>query len=183
MVRSTPISRYGAPPDQVPAETLRFSTMSTSARDPHAFAGELGEIDLHLFNEGKHAKLYEKLGAHPVRYGDQTGTSFRVWAPNADRVSVVGDWNGWQPRSHELHGSASGVWQGFVPNVGRGSAYKYHVESKVAGYRAEKADPLAFHCETPPRTASVVWDLHYPWSDDAWMSTRAARNALDAPIS
>ena len=157
--------------------------MSRPARDPHAFAGELGEIDLHLLNEGKHAKLYEKLGAHPVRRGDQVGTSFRVWAPNAERVSVVGSWNGWQPRVHELWGTASGVWEGFVPDVGRGAAYKYHIESKVAGHRADKADPMAFHCETPPHTASIVWDLHYSWSDDTWMDTRAARNALSAPIS
>ena len=158
--------------------------MSTSARDPHAFAGQLGDVDLHLFNEGKHAKLYEKLGAHPVRLGDQVGTSFRVWAPNAERVSVVGDFNGWQPRAHGLEPlGGSGMWQGFVPGTGRGTAYKYHVESRVAGHRADKADPLAFHAETPPRTASIVWDLHHDWSDQTWMRERGARNALSAPIS
>ena len=158
--------------------------MSNPARDPHAFAGTLGDVDLHLFNEGRHAKLYEKLGAHPAQQGDHHGTIFRVWAPNAERVSVVGSFNHWTPRKHALEPIGdSGLWQGFVAGVGRGTAYKYRIESRVQGHLADKADPYAFHCETPPHTASIVWDLHYRWGDEAWLVERAARNRLQAPIS
>jgi 1,4-alpha-glucan branching enzyme len=158
--------------------------MPTPPRDPHAFAGQLGEIDLHLFNEGRHAKLYEKLGAHPASRGEQTGTLFRLWAPNAARVSVVGDFNGWRAGEHPLQATGgSGIWERFVPDVGRGTTYKYHLESSVGGYQVNKADPMGFHHETSPRTASIVWDLHYRWNDDDWMRTRGARNSLQAPIS
>ena len=157
---------------------------TTERRDPHAYAGQFGEIDQHLFNEGRHYKLYEKLGAHPVRHNDQIGTMFRVWAPNAERVSLVGNWNGWQPGEHALSPvGSSGVWERFVPNLGRGTLYKYHIESRHGGYRVSKADPVGAHHETPPRTASIVWDLHYNWGDAEWMRTRARHNSLEAPMS
>ncbi len=158
--------------------------MSSDARDPHAYAGQLGDMDLHLFNEGRHTRLYEKLGAHPARRHDQAGTLFRVWAPNAARVSLVGDFNGWQPGERVLEPvGRSGIWEGFVPGIGRGARYKYHVESRMGGYRVDKADPFGFHHEIPPRTASIVWDLLYRWDDGEWMRGRAARNSLQAPIS
>ncbi len=153
-------------------------------RDPHAYAGSVGETDLHLFNEGSHARLYEKLGSHPVRRGGAVGTMFRVWAPNAERVSVLGSFNDWSPGANAAEAVGdSGLWECFVEGVTRGATYKYRIESRVGGYVVDKADPVAFHAETPPKTASVVWDLHHDWSDDEWMRTRAARNALDAPIS
>ena len=140
----------------------------------------LSDWDLHLFNEGTHLNLWEKLGSHIV----PGGTMFAVWAPNALTVSVVGDFNGWDPRSNpmKLRGS-SGIWEGFVPDVGKGTIYKYHVVSKHNDYRVDKADPVGIHHETPPRTASIVWDLDYEWHDDEWMANRKERNAFTAPIS
>jgi 1,4-alpha-glucan branching enzyme len=140
--------------------------------------------DLHLFNEGTHFRIYRKLGSHVVEHGGETGTYFAVWAPNAESVSVVGDFNAWRPLDHPLMAvQNSGIWEGFVPGVRQGAIYKYHVRSRVNGYRVDKADPYAIHHETPPKTGSVVWDLVYAWGDDEWMKTRGARNALDAPMS
>ncbi|MEM3086365.1 MAG: 1,4-alpha-glucan branching protein GlgB [Halobacteria archaeon] len=144
----------------------------------------LTPADLHLFNEGSHLRLYEKLGAHPSAAGGRSGTRFAVWAPDAEGVSVTGDFNGWSPDSHPLRPrDSSGLWEGFVPGVGRGALYKYHVRSRYRGHRADKADPFAFRCETPPKTASVVWDLAYEWGDRKWMEERGERNGLDDPIS
>jgi 1,4-alpha-glucan branching enzyme len=142
------------------------------------------DADLYLFNEGSHLRLWERLGAHALAVDGEPGTYFAVWAPSATRVSVVGDFNGWHRDSHLLapRGS-SGVWEGWIPGVRPGALYKYHIHGPHAGYRADKADPLAFYCETPPRTASIVWDLDYAWGDAAWMAERARRNALDAPIA
>jgi 1,4-alpha-glucan branching enzyme len=136
--------------------------------------------DLFLFNEGTHGRLYRKLGAHQV----DGGTQFAVWAPNAERVSVVGDFNGWDPGISTLSPrDHSGIWEGFVPEVGRGALYKFHIRSRHGRYEVEKTDPFALHCEVAPKTAGVVWELEYDWSDGAWMGERAGRNALGAPIS
>jgi len=135
--------------------------------------------DHYLFREGTHSRLYEKLGAHFV--GDET--HFAVWAPNAQSVSVVGDWNDWDPRSNPMQGSDSGIWQVRVPKAKPGCVYKFHVVSRNAGYKVDKADPYAFRAEEPPRTGSMVWDLSYEWQDGAWMADRKYRNALDAPWS
>jgi len=144
----------------------------------------LTQDDLYLFNEGSHFRLYEKLGAHPMTVDGEEGTYFAVWAPDAEHVSVVGDFNGWNKKKHPLQTRGqSGVWEGFIPGVGKGALYKYHVASKYRKYRADKADPLAFRAEVPPNTASVVWDLDYSWSDQEWMAGRAGHNALDAPIA
>ena len=150
----------------------------------------LTEQDIYLFREGTHFRAYEKLGAHPVEGATAggtgtAGTHFSVWAPNAQRVSVVGDFNGWRPDAHPLvpRPDGSGIWSAFVPGVGHGALYKYHIESRNNGYIVQKSDPYAFRCETPPRTASIVWDLSYEWGDSEWMRNRAARNALDAPMS
>jgi 1,4-alpha-glucan branching enzyme len=138
----------------------------------------LTEDDLHLWNEGTHYRLYEKMGAHP----SPGGASFAVWAPNADSVSVVGDWNGWDPASHPLRPrGVSGIWEGLIEEAGPAAAYKYHITN--GDFVAEKADPFAFHTETPPKTASKVWDLDYQWDDREWMERRAARNRLDTAIS
>jgi 1,4-alpha-glucan branching enzyme len=140
--------------------------------------------DLYLFNEGTHSHLFERLGAHSSTVQGVPGTYFAVWAPNAERVSVIGDFNGWDPRTDPLHPKeTSGIWEGFVPQAGPGAAYKFHVISRHRGYRVDKSDPFAFFCETPPRTASIVWDLSYRWHDDQWMRTRAGVNSLTAPIS
>ena len=138
------------------------------------------DMDLHLFNEGTHYRLYEKLGAH-VRAG---GTHFAVWAPSADYAAVIGEFNGWEPGKHPLRPRGnSGIWEGFVPGVGEGAIYKYHIASRHNGYKVNKADPFGFHHEVPPKTGSIVRDLSYSWGDDDWMRTRGRRNSLRAPMS
>jgi 1,4-alpha-glucan branching enzyme len=141
--------------------------------------------DLFLFNEGSHFKLFEKLGAHAMTAPDgASGVHFAVWAPDAERVAVTGDFNGWQRERHFLRPCGdSGIWHGFIPGLGRGEIYKYRVFSRLHGHRVDKADPFGFLHETPPKTASVVWDLAYEWADADWMAGRGARNALDAPMA
>jgi len=147
-------------------------------------ASLLTDLDLHLFNEGSHLHLYEKLGSHPGAVDGTDGAHFAVWAPNAVRVSVVGDFNGWRRDAHGLSSrGSSGIWEGFVPGVAPGCRYKYHVVSRVGRHAVEKADPFAFHAEVPPRTASTVWALDYEWRDKEWMETRGGRARLDAPIA
>ena len=131
-----------------------------------------------MWNEGTHYRLYEKMGAHP----SADGAHFAVWAPNAAGVSVIGDWNGWDPGTDALRPrGVSGIWEGFVGGVGPAAAYKYHITN--GDFVAEKADPFAFHTETPPKTASKVWDLEYRWGDAEWMGSRAEHNRLDTAIS
>ena len=140
--------------------------------------------DFYLFNEGTHYRIYEKMGAHVVESNGTTGTVFSVWAPNAREVSVVGDFNGWTPQSHPLQArGTSGIWEGFIPGVGKGTLYKFHIHSTQLGYQIEKTDPVGLFAEKPPRTASVVWDLDYTWNDAAFLETRAAANSLHAPMS
>ncbi len=140
--------------------------------------------DLHLFNEGTHARLYEKLGAHRAKIGGSKGTYFAVWAPNADAVSVTGNFNDWDKESHPLSRRAnSGIWEGFIPGVDNGALYKYFIRSRFMDYRADKADPFSVFNEIPPKTASIVWDLDYAWGDRDWMARRRECNALTKPIS
>jgi 1,4-alpha-glucan branching enzyme len=145
----------------------------------------LTDDDLYLFNQGSHFRLYEKLGAHPFSADGQEGTYFAVWAPDAERVSLVGDFNGWDPSLHPLGSRGqSGIWEGFIPGVRKGTVYKYHIQSRFRGYRVDKTDPFSFFGEVPPRTASIVWDLGYAWGDGDWMEKRAgANNAQTAPWS
>ncbi len=144
----------------------------------------LSEDDLYLFNEGSHFRLHEKLGAHLIQFQGVPGTYFAVWAPNARSVSVTGDFNSWDRSSHPLsQRGQSGIWEGFIPGVGKETVYKYYLESHHHGYRVEKADPFAFRCETPPRTGSIVWDANFEWSDRQWMEHRRAKNSLHAPIA
>jgi 1,4-alpha-glucan branching enzyme len=147
-------------------------------------AGGPGELDLHLWSEGTHHRAYRTFGAHPGVVDGVPGTSFAVWAPNAEGVSVIGDWNGWDKDAQPLRSlGASGVWQGFLPGVGPGAVYKFHLRSRERGYRVDKADPFGAKHETAPGTQSIVWDLAYAWGDGEWMRARRARNALDAPMS
>lgn len=144
----------------------------------------LTQDDIFLFNEGNHFRLYEKLGAHLWERDGAGGTYFAVWAPDAEEVTVIGDFNGWNKWSHPLRPlGQSGIWHGFIPGVKKGDIYKYHIRSRYNGYTADKADPLAFRHETPPRTGSVVWDLEYTWGDQDWMQKRSGRNARSAPMS
>jgi 1,4-alpha-glucan branching enzyme len=142
------------------------------------------EDDLHLFNEGTHYELWKKLGSHLTEVDGASGAYFAVWAPNAERVSVIGDFNAWDKDGHPLQPrGASGIWEGFIENVSRGTIYKYHVKSRIAGHYADKADPYAVRHEAPPRQASQVWDLSYTWNDRVWMESRSGRNHVQAPMS
>jgi 1,4-alpha-glucan branching enzyme len=144
----------------------------------------LSQDDIYLFNEGSHFRLYDKLGSHPLTVEGVEGTYFAVWAPDADRVFLTGSFNGWSKETHPLEVKGnSGIWEGFIPNVGKGELYKYRIHSRYNGYRVEKADPFSLFNEVPPKTASIVWDLNYSWGDDSWMGERGKRNALDAPIN
>jgi 1,4-alpha-glucan branching enzyme len=146
---------------------------------------ELTPHDIYLFKEGALFRAYEKLGAHAQIVDGREGTHFAVWAPNAEAVSVVGDFNDWQRGRHALtpRWDQSGIWELFVPGVGVGAVYKYHVLSRNEGFRVDKGDPFAFRCEPPPRTASIVWELTYEWSELEWLRNRTGLNALDAPWS
>jgi 1,4-alpha-glucan branching enzyme len=143
------------------------------------------EFDIDLFKAGKHFRLYEKLGAHPIELDGVNGVYFAVWAPCAESVSVIGDFNYWIAGNHELNvrWDASGIWEGFIPAITKGTTYKYKIQSSNNGIVTEKADPFAFYCEKPPHTASVIWDLDYKWEDDKWMKSRKEHNALDKPYS
>ena len=144
----------------------------------------LSNDDLYLFNEGSHFRLHEKLGAHPIQSDGVDGVYFGVWAPDAEQLSVMGDFNGWNRSSHPLRPRGqSGIWEGFIPGLGKGTLYKYYIVSRHRGHRIEKADPLGLFFEVPPKTATVVWDLDYQWNDREWMINRQRRNALDGPIS
>ncbi len=140
----------------------------------------LSPFDLHLFNEGTHSHLFDKMGAHLST--DPEGTSFAVWAPNADAVSVIGDFNGWDKTANGLFPrEQSGIWEGFIPGVKHGALYKYHVHSRVTRVGADKADPFATYSEQPPRQASIVWDLDYRWGDESWIANRHLSNGRGAP--
>jgi 1,4-alpha-glucan branching enzyme len=143
----------------------------------------LTDQDIYLFREGTHAELYTKFGCHLLEGGQ--GASFRVWAPNAAKVTVIGDWNGWGAREDALaqRWAGSGVWEGEIAAVQRGQAYKYRIDSRFNGYTAEKADPFGFFSELPPATGSRVWSLEWEWRDADWMASRGERNGLSAPIS
>lgn len=143
------------------------------------------DFDINLFKGGKHFRGYEKFGSHPMTRDGVDGTYFSVWAPNAQSVSVIGDFNGWNRESHYLsvRWDSSGIWEGFIPHVKQGNLYKFFIRSHVNNYCVEKKDPYAFFNQVPPETASVVWDLGYEWSDKKWMNSRAKKNAYNAPIS
>ena len=148
-------------------------------------ASLFGDTDLYLFGEGTHRHLYDRLGAHPRTLNGGAGVTFAVWAPNAERLSVIGDFNGWDESAHPLmpRRDGSGIWEGFVPGAAVGQRYKYHLTSRHNGYRVDKGDPFARYWEEPPGTAARIWQDDYAWRDGDWMASRAERNALDAPIS
>jgi 1,4-alpha-glucan branching enzyme len=154
------------------------------AADPSSTTTLLTPEDLHFFNEGSHTRLWEKLGAHPGEAGGIAGTRFATFAPAARGVSVIGDFNGWDPDRHPLEPRGnSGLWEGFVPGVSKGALYKFHVRSRHGAYEVDKTDPFAFFRETPPKTGSIVWDLACEWGDSAWMDARSKKSARELPMS
>lgn len=207
--RAAPSAREAAPASAAPStsEAPAVSEAASSVRAPRAVAGagpslvttvrtpieddptasppsRLRDVDVFLFHEGTHLRLYEHLGSHPSDDPERPGVGFAVWAPNAVAVAVVGDFNGWNDGRNPLHRRAdSGIWEGFVPEARAGDLYKYRILSS-SGERLEKADPLARRQERPPQTASVIaGDVDYRWGDEAWMGERRQRQALDQPMS
>ena len=157
---------------------------SQEVDDPYRFPPLLSSFDLHLHGEGTNFESYNMLGAHLVEVEGVHGTRFAVWAPNAEIVTLVGDFNDWDTRRHPMRLRDGGVWEIFLPGACEGCAYKYNVRSRLRGYRQLKADPYAFFCETPPKSASLVANLdNYQWGDAEWMSARAAKDWLHAPVS
>jgi 1,4-alpha-glucan branching enzyme len=174
----TDVPRSGTPRPEPGGDS---SSPGAASLGPHA----ISDLDIHLFCEGTHARIYEKLGAHLTSRDGVAGTQFAVWAPNAQAVSVVGDFNGWRtdvtPLQRLLGGG--GIWSGFVPGVARGQLYKYRITSRTGQLLPDKADPYGVAQQSPPETASAVWDLDYAWQDQRWMSERSERSALSAPLS
>ena len=152
--------------------------------DPYSFWPTISDYDLYLFNQGNHHRIYEKLGAHPREINGVKGTSFCVWAPHAKRVSVVGTFNQWDGRRHQMRMmGSSGVWELFIPGVIKNDIYKYEIKTPFDEIYL-KADPYAFYAEKPPKTASKVYDLdNYEWTDGAWMRRRNQENTFDKPVN
>src|SRR6185437_12025575 len=153
--------------------------------DPYRYGRIITEYDVYLFSQGKHTRIYDKLGAHVMRVGDAAGVHFAVWAPNADRVSVVGDFNQWDGRVHPMRRlGAGGVWEIFVPGVEAGQRYKYEIRSRLHGEVLLKADPYGFRFEPPPLAASIVTEREYAWKDAQWFVDREAEhNWFDRPMA
>ncbi len=153
--------------------------------DPYSFLPVLSDFDLHLIGEGSHYKTYEKLGAHAMEINGIQGVLFAVWAPNAKRVSVIGNFNNWDTRRHPMRIlGASGVWELFIPGLGEGEVYKFEILSKINKHLSEKADPYAFYAEIRPKSASIVYDINrYQWNDNAWMKSRPGKNWFESPVA
>ncbi len=153
-------------------------------RDAYSFLPTLGEGDLYLFGKGDERRIYDKLGSKLRTIDGVIGASFAVWAPNAQRISVVGDFNNWDGRFHQMRSLGnSGVWELFIPGVGKGAQYKYEIRD-IRGRISLKTDPYGFFFETPPKNAAIVWENdRFPWSDEAWMKRRGEQNALKSPVS
>src|SRR6266480_995407 len=152
--------------------------------DPYHFPPLLSSFELHLHSEGTHFEAYNMLGAHLVEVEGVRGTRFAVWAPNAEVVALAADFNQWDTRRYPMRLRDGGVWEIFIPGAAEACAYKYNVRSRLHAYRQLKADPYAFFCEVPPKSASVVWNIDkYQWQDGAWMEARATKEWLREPLS
>lgn len=156
-----------------------------AVEDPYRFPLQWSEFDLYLYGEGNHFEAYTRFGAHIISVNGVHGVHFAVWAPNAERVSVTGSFNGWDNRTHPMQRRGDvGVWELFVPNLPQGMVYKYAIKSRFMGYEVDKTDPYGFYAELRPNTGSRIWDIdQYIWQDDAWMAERPARQALNQPVN
>jgi 1,4-alpha-glucan branching enzyme len=152
--------------------------------DPYRYGPQLSDSDLYLHTEGTLYEGWKIFGAHVAQNNGISGVRFAVWAPNAESVTIAGEFNDWDTRRHPMRRRNGGVWELFLPGLTAGAAYKYHVRSRFAGYQQLKADPYAFYCETPPKSASLVWDhSRYQWGDAAWLEARAAKDLLKSPMA
>jgi 1,4-alpha-glucan branching enzyme len=180
--------RIPAQGDEMPDYRLRITYPGDHAAeidDPYRYGRVLTDFDLYLFGEGTHYRAWEKLGSHHITIGSTTGVHFAVWAPNADRVSVIGDFNAWDGRVHPMrHLLPNGVWELFIPNLPDGQKYKYEIRTR-GGTILKKSDPFAFAFEVPPQTASVIRDIsHYEWHDHDWMTKRPGEKSwLERPMT
>ncbi|MGH9562866.1 MAG: GlgB N-terminal domain-containing protein, partial [Terracidiphilus sp.] len=186
-----PSQSTGAAANQtVPADAyrwrFRFADGSEAENyDPYAFPPVLSDYDLYLSGEGTDLQKYEKLGAHLREVAGVQGVHFGVWAPNASRVSVIGDFNSWDGTAHPMRSRGeSGIWEIFIPELKQGTLYKFEILSRFGHHLAQKADPYGFAAEMRPKSASMVWDVHrYGWNDSEWLSARAARDWLHSPLT
>ena len=175
---TSPTVREGSVSQRKPPSRKGAKTQSVAK----GFAPTLGDLDLHLFGEGKHLRIYDKLGAHPIVHEGKRGMAFAVWAPNADRVSVTGNFNGWDPTKHPMRPlGSSGVWETFIPGLRAGELYKYAIKNRRREFF--KADPYAFMMEVPPDTSSVVYQSTYKFRDRTWISNRNKQEAWRKPLS
>lgn len=177
-------ARYGRLVCKIRISLTWYTIMKQQHFSPQPVTNEwLSSFDTYLISEGTHERVYEKLGAHLVHMHGHDGVAFAVWAPNARQVSVIGDFNQWDHQGHAMHPSDSGIWSLFIPGLKEFAVYKYSIITQ-SGQNLHKADPYGFAMEERPRTGSVVADLsRYEWQDNEWMSRRAQRQGLDAPIS
>ncbi len=150
-------------------------------RKESTWTSSFTDMDIYLFKEGNHFRLYENLGAHLCN----GGVRFAVWAPNAKSVSVIGEFNNWDKKAHPLspRQDETGIWEGFIEEIDAGTLYKYHIVSNYNNYEVDKGDPYAFYWERPPKTASIVWDLNYEWKDEKWIKERVKHNSFKSPMS
>jgi len=157
---------------------------SVEYEDPYRFPPLLSSFELHLHAEGTNYESYTMLGAHLMEVDGVHGTRFAVWAPNAEAVTLVGDFNDWDTRRHPMRRRTAGIWEFFAPNLPQGATYKYHVRSRFLGFKEQKADPYATRSECPPKTASIVWGLDkHQWQDHEWMEARAKTDWLKKPVA
>ena len=170
--------------ESTPSAAPETAYISTPGTENSGAYSRFSDLDIHLFHEGKHGKLYDKFGSHVVTHNGVQGTYFAVWAPSARYVAVIGDFNGWDRGSASLNvrWDSSGIWETFIPNIGNGQTYKYFIVHE-GGREMEKGDPYAHFWEVPPQTATKVWDTYYEWNDQEWMASRGPKNALNAPQS
>src|SRR5579864_7652321 len=151
--------------------------------DPYRFGPQLSDSDLYLHTEGTLYEAYQTFGAHLMTAENVAGVRFAVWAPNALNVTLAGEFNDWDIRRHSMRRRSGGVWEIFMPGLAEGAAYKYHIRSRFAGYQQLKADPYAFYCERPPKSASLVWTSRHEWQDAAWMEARPKTDWLKSPVA
>lgn len=169
--------RYTLEETRQDGETITFI-------DPYQFKPSMSDLDLYLFNEGRHLEAYRRLGAHLIERDGVKGVHFAVWAPNAYKVSVIGDFNRWDARVHPMETRGGAIWEVFIPGLEAGHSYKYEIRSRMNGFRAEKADPYGFGTELRPNTASIVTDIdNYEWNDTEWMEKRRGTDPLETPMS
>jgi len=152
--------------------------------DPYRFDQLISDTEIYLHGEGTLNEAYRTFGAHLAEADGVSGVRFAVWAPNAENVTVAGEFNDWDIRRHPMRRRNGGVWELFIPALGQGTTYKYNVRSRFVGHQQLKADPFAFECETPPKSASVVWNIdRYQWNDAAWLEQRKNTDWLKSPVS